>query len=229
MGYIGRAISSTQSPNWTLTPYIMQSLLILLAPALFAASIYMVLGRIIRITDGEASSIIRSTWLTKIFVGGDVLSFLAQSSGGGLLAKAKDADAVKMGENIIIGGLGIQIVFFGFFAICACIFHYRVRVCPTTISTTISVPWERQLYVLYAASAFIMIRSLFRVAEYVTGSDGVLMSNEVYIYIFDATLMALMTIIFNIFHPSKAVSEKGLSERGRIRDMSDEFVLEEQK
>lgn len=62
-------------------PYVMQSLLILLAPAFFAASIYMVLGRIIHLVDGEAHSIIRAKWLTKIFVGGDVLSFLAQSSG----------------------------------------------------------------------------------------------------------------------------------------------------
>jgi hypothetical protein len=59
----------------------MQSLLLLLAPALFAASIYMVLGRIIRLTDGESHSLIRASWLTKIFVTGDVLSFLAQSGG----------------------------------------------------------------------------------------------------------------------------------------------------
>ena len=206
----------------------MQSLLILLAPALFAASIYMVLGRIIRITDGEASSVIRSKWLTKIFVGGDVLSFLAQSAGGGLLAKAKDKDDSKMGEYIIIAGLGIQIAFFGFFSICACIFHYRIRACPTTASSTLTVPWRRQLFVLYFASILIMIRSLFRVAEYVTGSDGVLMSTEVYIYIFDATLMALTMIAFNAFHPSKAVSDRALNQRVHSRDMSQEYSLEEQ-
>jgi hypothetical protein len=58
-----------------------QSLLLLLAPALFAASIYMVLGRIILLTDGEAHSLIRARWLTKLFVMGDVLSFLGQSAG----------------------------------------------------------------------------------------------------------------------------------------------------
>jgi hypothetical protein len=81
MGYVGRALSATQSPNWTVPPYVMQSLLILLAPALFAASIYMVLGRIICLTDGKAHSVIRVNWITKIFVTGDVLSFLAQSAG----------------------------------------------------------------------------------------------------------------------------------------------------
>jgi hypothetical protein len=57
----------------------MQSLLLLVAPALFAASIYIILGRIILLTDGEKHSLIRQKWLTKVFVAGDVLSFLMQS------------------------------------------------------------------------------------------------------------------------------------------------------
>lgn len=73
--------SSKQTPNWTDGPYIVQSLLLLLAPALFAASIYMVLGRIVLLTDAERHSLIRAKWLTKLFVLGDVLSFLTQSSG----------------------------------------------------------------------------------------------------------------------------------------------------
>lgn len=80
-GYAGRIVSSKQTPNWTEGPYIVQSLLLLLAPALFAASIYMVLGRIILLTDGEEHSLIRAKWLTKVFVLGDVLSFLTQSTG----------------------------------------------------------------------------------------------------------------------------------------------------
>ena len=67
--------------NWTLGPYIMQTLLLLVAPAFFAASIYMVLGRIILLTDGESHSLIRKKWLTKTFVIGDVFSFMTQSAG----------------------------------------------------------------------------------------------------------------------------------------------------
>jgi hypothetical protein len=84
LGYIGRSIGSKQTPNWTLGPYIIQTLFILLAPTLFAASMYMILGRMIRLLDAEAHSLIRTTRLTKIFVAGDVLSFLVQS--GGMLA-----------------------------------------------------------------------------------------------------------------------------------------------
>ena len=80
-GYIGRAVSSRQNPDWTLGPYIVQAVLLLVAPALFAATIYMELGRIILLVDGEHHSIIKKRWLTKIFVCGDILSFLMQSGG----------------------------------------------------------------------------------------------------------------------------------------------------
>lgn len=80
-GYIGRAVSSRQTPDWTLGPYIVQAVLLLVAPALFAATIYMELGRIITLVDGEHHSIIKKRWLTKTFVCGDIVSFLMQSGG----------------------------------------------------------------------------------------------------------------------------------------------------
>jgi hypothetical protein len=81
VGYAARAASARQTPDFTLPPYIMQSMLLLLGPSFFAASIYMVLGRIIRLTGGERHSMIRPSRLTKIFVAGDVLSFFVQSGG----------------------------------------------------------------------------------------------------------------------------------------------------
>lgn len=81
IGYIGRVISAGETPDWTLTPYLIQSLLILLGPSLYAASIYMILGRLTCMLEAEAYSVIRVKWLTKIFVLGDVFSFLAQGAG----------------------------------------------------------------------------------------------------------------------------------------------------
>lgn len=54
---------------------------ILIAPALFAASIYMILGRIIILVGGQEHAIIRPQWLTKIFVIGDVVCFLLLAGG----------------------------------------------------------------------------------------------------------------------------------------------------
>lgn len=81
IGYIGRAASSQETPDWTLGPYIIQSIFLLVAPALFAASIYMELARIVLMVEADHALFIRRKWLTTIFVCGDVLSFLMQSSG----------------------------------------------------------------------------------------------------------------------------------------------------
>ncbi|KAL2782936.1 hypothetical protein BJX66DRAFT_345398 [Aspergillus keveii] len=47
-------------------PFSIQSVFILLGPALFAASVYMVLGRVIVAVHSERHSPIRVRWLTKL-------------------------------------------------------------------------------------------------------------------------------------------------------------------
>ena len=66
--------------------YIVQTILILIAPALSAAFIYMELGRIAELTDAEGYLMVRRRWLTRIFVCGDVASFLMQAGGGGMIS-----------------------------------------------------------------------------------------------------------------------------------------------
>ena len=210
----------------------------------------MVLGRIIRLTDGESHSLIKARWLTKVFVAGDVLSFLAQSSGklfpvqhistchiqltshrcegGALLATAKDSSGVNIGNWVITGGLILQIIFFGFFVFVAGIFNYRLALRPTSRSSSLSVPWQRYLFVLYGASGLIMIRSTFRVVEYVGGQDGVLLSTEIYLYIFDATLMFLTMISFNIWHPSSIITKTALADLERGGSRSSGYAMASQ-
>jgi hypothetical protein len=207
----------------------MQSLLILLAPAFFAASIYMVLGRIILLTGGEAHSPIRASWLTKIFVAGDVLSFLTQGAGGGIQASADDNAGVRRGENIITVGLGIQVVFFGVFMCVSGIFHYRIKGGPTSRSRALTVPWERYLGVLYATSACILVRSVFRIIEYVMGSDGVLLGHEVYLYVFDAVLMWGTMVVFNVWHPSQIIEGGGKGGRMVLETADDGYALQNQE
>ncbi|KAL1638019.1 hypothetical protein SLS58_009040 [Diplodia intermedia] len=231
VGYLGRFISSRQTPDWKTWPYAMQSLTLLLAPAFFAASIYMVLGRIVRLTDGSAHSPIPVKWLTKIFVLGDVISFLGQSAGGGMLSKADTANEVKWGERIIIGGLCVQLLFFGLFMIVAAIFHIRILRVPTATAVALTVPWRRYLVILYVASALIMVRSVFRVVEYIQGSDGYLMSKEMFIYIFDASLMFLTMVIFNIWHPSRIINSHATAGRSSDEESahSDHHMLQQWK
>lgn len=142
LGFLGRILSTNDF--WALGPFIMQSILLLVAPALFAASIYMILGRIILLTDGEKHSIIRQKWLTKIFVTGDCISFLAQCNGGGIQATGSLL-MVHMGEKIIVVGLFLQLAFFGFFVVVAGLFHWRLVKAGSYDVPLHDVPWKRHV------------------------------------------------------------------------------------
>ncbi|KAJ4288752.1 hypothetical protein N0V88_007287 [Collariella sp. IMI 366227] len=205
IGYIGRIIAAIEAPDFGLGTYILQTLLILLGPALFAASIYMILGRMIRLLGAEEYAVVRTKWMTKIFVTGDVLSFLLQSAGGGLMAKAKTPSEMKMAENVVLGGLGIQVCFFGFFIITAAIFHIRIIKNPTRTSFSITSPWRTHILALYASSLLIMVRSVFRMVEFGMGNDSFLMENEWYLLGLDGILMFLVAVIFLWSHPSRAL------------------------
>ncbi|KAF3027619.1 hypothetical protein E8E15_003380 [Penicillium rubens] len=217
VGYIGRAMSSKQSPDWTIGPYVMQSTLLLVAPALFAASIYMELGRIIMMVKGEQFSLIRVGWTTKIFVAGDVLSFLMQASGAGIMvtgtSSADPSSSTSTGQNVVIGGLIVQIVFFGFFLISAFIFQQRMGSHSGARAVADEYPWRKHMWALYSSSILILIRSIVRVVEYVQGPHGYLMEHEVFIYVFDGLLMFAMMVIFVIIHPSEV---NYLLGRGRV-------------
>ncbi|KAL6236540.1 hypothetical protein BDW75DRAFT_239194 [Aspergillus navahoensis] len=202
IGYIGRAMSSKQTPDWTLGPYIVQTLFLLLAPALLAASIYMFLGRIILVLQAESHALLKKKWLTKIFVTGDVVSFLLQGAGGGIQSSG-NIDSMKTGEHIIIVGLFIQIFFFAFFIITATHFCWKIKRYPIPRSCSPDIPCFKHLRVLYVASFLIMIRSIFRLAEYIQGNDGYLLHHEIYLYIFDALLMFVAMVIFNVVHPQE--------------------------
>ncbi len=56
---------------------------------------------------------------------------------------------------------------------------------------------------LYGCSALIIVRSIFRVVEYITGVDAYLLSHEWPIYIFDALLMGSVQLIFLVWFPGK--------------------------
>ena len=58
---------------------------------------------------------------------------------------------------------------------------------------------------LYATSGLILVRSIFRVVEYLQGHDGYLVKSEAWMYVFDALLMFAAAALFNVVHPSQAV------------------------
>jgi hypothetical protein len=73
---------------------------------------------------------------------------------------------------------------------------------PRSVSLDV-LPWKRHIYTLYMTSILVLIRSIFRVVEYIQGEDGYLLSKEIYLYVFDALLMLAVMVLFNWIHPSQ--------------------------
>lgn len=193
-----------------LMPFVVQNMFLLVAPVLFAASIYMILGRIITSVRGDKYSPVKPSNITLTFVLGDVLSFLIQGGGAGL-SVVQNPSLAKWAERIVVIGLLFQIIMFALFGVLSVIFHRRMRRAPTAESYAATFSWEAGLYTLYALSVLIMARSIFRVVEYCQGHAGYALSHEWTLYVFDSVLMFAVTVIFAWKFPVN-VDDKYLGE-----------------
>jgi hypothetical protein len=144
---------------------------------------------------------------------------LTFAPGGGYMA-AGSLSAMENGERIVIAGLAVQLVFFGFFMFLSAVFHYRVRsdrqqsVRPIAADSRFSSSWEAMMWCLYGACILIFVRSVFRVIEFVQGNDGYIMKREYLLYVFDAVLMALQAALLLLAYPGAIV--KGSRRTGDV-------------
>ncbi|OQE36947.1 hypothetical protein PENCOP_c011G05664 [Penicillium coprophilum] len=220
IGYICRALAHDNKDNIPI--YSVGTIMILLAPPLYAASIYMTLGRLIVHLDAESLSLVPVRWLTAIFVTGDVIAFLMQAAGGGIMASGT-MSAMTTGEHITIGGLAVQLVFFTVFIVASSIFHYRIRhnLTEKSVSRSRTTTWEVAMVGLYVASVLILVRSVFRLVEYAQGNSGYLISHEVFMYVFDSMLMLFAMVAMSILHPSKVLSRSSRRQRSSKESRSE--------
>ncbi|KAI9147243.1 Protein RTM1 [Paramyrothecium foliicola] len=213
VGFATRALCTDRTDELAL--FAVQFILILVAPALFAASVYMALSRLMRKLKAESQPIISARWLTRLFVFGDVLSFIIQL-GGGAIATNPDSDP-QVAKWTILVGLVLQIAFFAFFIVTALIFHKRMTTWQPLNSLDGNVNWVAVLYMLYAVSGLVMMRSIFRVIEYAMGMDSYLFKNEWPIYVFDAAFMLIAAMIWGLFHPG----ELSVTDHGKLADIEE--------
>ncbi|KUL90365.1 hypothetical protein ZTR_01994 [Talaromyces verruculosus] len=184
-------------------PYLLQLMLILGSAPLLAATVYMTLGRFARALHAEQYTIMSVRWVTKIYVLIDIASFLCQMAGSAMQASS-DPSGIKLGQHIVIGGLLVQLIALGWFIFETTILHIRLNNGPTVISLKDpSISWRPTLWTLRCVSVLIFIRSLYRLIEFTSGSDSTLAKNEVFLYIFDASLLSLSIFLFVVIHPER--------------------------
>jgi hypothetical protein len=211
IGYIFRFLSARSPAD--LGPYIGQSLCIILPPSLYAATIYMIYGRLVRFINAEEASLIRSNWVTKIFVCGDVVAFFMQAGGGGMMVQVDLAD---MGQKIMLIGLFVQLSFLGFFLCISLVLWQRM----SKSLKQYSIPqyskntWDKLLKMVVGAAIVIFLRCIFRVIEFAQGHSGYLTNHEIYMYIFDAAPMLVVQAMMHFVYAAEVFGTGRSSKLG---------------
>ncbi|KAI5475068.1 homoserine o-acetyltransferase [Pseudohyphozyma bogoriensis] len=153
---------------------------------------------------GEKYSVIRSKWVTKIFVSFDVTSFVFQAAGGVLLEGTPSTSQIHTGRAVLIIGFVIQVISISVFVVFAYLYQRRARPAPAPKP----VPdWVKVLRTLYAGIIIILVRSIFRTLEFGTQSSytsrGPFVDNEAWPYSLEATPMVLVCYLYALYHPAR--------------------------
>jgi hypothetical protein len=67
---------------------------------------------------------------------------------------------------------------------------------PTRESYIVEPSWEQNLYMLHMVSILILLRSIFRVVEYIQGQTGYSLKHELTLYVFDSVPVLIVTVVF---------------------------------
>ncbi|RYP73561.1 hypothetical protein DL770_007751 [Monosporascus sp. CRB-9-2] len=207
-GYHARA---TASDNPVKTgPFIMQNLLILAGAPFLAATIYMVLGRVIVALEAQRHSILNVRWMTKIYVLIDIACIFSQFIGAAMPASG-EPDAFVKARIILIAGLVTQLVALSVFIATCWQVHRRLMRDPPSLVAAIS--WQRYFWVIEAMTVLMIVRGVVRALEYLQGEHGFVISHEIFIYLFDAGPMFLVMLALLVWHPGWLIRRIRLYEK----------------
>ncbi|KAJ7909588.1 RTA1 like protein-domain-containing protein, partial [Mycena leptocephala] len=215
-GFVLRIIYA--NPPFTLGKYIAMDLVCPSLPCLFLATDYMLLSHLARTFDEEVADrclLIRHSRITKIFVWSDVSTFFLQTTGGGLTAM-KSADLANLGNKVALVGLILQAVSFGLFTVVLVVFgarvsthfpevwHRKTRRPFRVLSRQPIDDWRMVFYLMCMTCIGILIRSVFRIAEFAGGYRGTIATHEGYFYAFDTLPLWVAMTLYCIVWPTRA-------------------------
>ncbi|OHE92726.1 RTA1 like protein [Colletotrichum orchidophilum] len=194
-----------------------------IGPVFIAAAIYLTLGRIV-VVHGEAISRIKPRSYTTAFLGCDIVSLVVQAVGGGIAASSPldNPHMIKVGTNILVAGLSIQVACLFAFSACSLEFLWRVRKNPDLRNPEFtdlvsSKRFKMFLFAIFGATAFLFVRTVFRSVELSEGFGGKLANQEVEFMILDGTMIILACLCLTIWHPEYGFGKRWNEAEFRFR------------
>jgi hypothetical protein len=191
-----------------------------------AAGIYLCLSRIVT-TFGADNSRIKPRSYPKIFIPCDIFSLILQAGGGGYASvRTHENLDPKIGNNIMIAGLSVQVFTLLIFIILALDFALRTyrRVArlgsqgaldPQHAKLRQSWAFKGFLIALSFSTLCIFTRCVYRVAELSEGWKGRLIMTQRYFIGLEGAIIIAAVLALNIFHPGFCF--RGASDTTKVR------------
>ncbi|KAM0562758.1 hypothetical protein ACHAPJ_001598 [Fusarium lateritium] len=203
-----------------ITPFVLTLTWTVLAPVFIAAGNYLLISRLIlAVLPPSHHRILKipGRRLTPIFVTCDVIAFLIQGSGSGIASSDNwQGEMERIGVRVLIAGLAFQLVAFSLFL---CVFR-RFHVLANRMAA-IDAPkgWQKVVLAVYISSVLIMVRCIFRVAEFAGGMNAYAFRHEWLFWVFESLPMTGAIAIFCIYHPSRILGKHGARRKAvRVED-----------
>lgn len=203
-GFAMREVSAYYPKD--LNVFIASTVLILVAPPVYALANYIVLGRTLYYVP-ELSPIHPGRVITT-FCGLDAVVGVLTGNGGARVANVDATPAdIKAGEGLLRASILLQLISFFLFVLLEYIFHHRCNKAgildpkPLAESTENADKVRHVLYLMYISSIIISSRHIFRVVDVFQGYTGYLQRHEWPLFVFDGLFMFANALMLNIWHP----------------------------
>lgn len=212
-GFATRLAGAYHTDN--LTYLIVSTVLIMSGPPIYALINYLILSRILYYIPYLAP--LHPGRVATTFVGLDGVCEILIGQGAWRMVNSSMTPAQrKLGANMVKASLCLQAVLFGAFGLLAAQFHRRANK-----AGVLKQDLRVLLRVMYVSATIVTIRCIYRLVEYIEGWDSAIYQNEVYFWIFEASIMFINTAMLNMFHPGKRLpksnsvflSRDGITER----------------
>ncbi|KAH6845697.1 RTA1 like protein-domain-containing protein [Chaetomium sp. MPI-CAGE-AT-0009] len=229
IGYALRCYSIKQPSQ--VGPFAASLTLIVLAPVLIAAGNYLLIGRLIRAVLDPARTRHRvlglpARLLTRVFVGCDVVSCLVQVSGSAVASSVQWVGrTAEVGMDVLIAGLVVQAVAFAVILGVLGRFWFLAGK-GGCVAADAPCGWQRVVVAVCVSSVLIMIRCIYRVAEFAEGIEGYSFTHEWLFWVFESAPMLVAIGVFCVFHPSAYLGRDGASGKAGESGDSEEAATE---
>ncbi|KAJ3812030.1 RTA1 like protein-domain-containing protein, partial [Lentinula aff. lateritia] len=199
IGFIMRYILAEPAHQTSKTIMIIEEILTLCSPAGFLAFNYIVYGRLILVCIGARHSLIRPQWVSTFFISSDVSTFAIGA------AFVVQPEHHALGEKVVEVGVILQSISFWLFSASLLLTYIGVRKEGLSDGTEV---WWRAYQSVAFSSAFIIVRSIYRMISAIEGNTSTLATTEIYLYLLDVLPLMIAIGIYIPFWPGNYMTGK---------------------